>query len=352
MMLTFVVIVIVPGVLAWQYLDTRAADQYHSRAAFSIRYEEPSSQVEALAGFGATASAGTQDAEILRAYIQSQPLLEEIDAAFGMDAVFGADPRDWVFALEPGQSVEGQLRYWQRMVQVTTDASTGVVELEVRAFDPGVAQAVARAIVAQCEALLNSLNQAINEDAILFAQSDLARAENRLADTRLAVQQFRAANQIVDPEAQSAILGVLQTRLANSLVRRNTLLQNTNEDDPRVVSVEQEIRSIEALIESERVANSDVDLSEDPVDIAGDYERLVIELEFAEATYTAALAGLDTARAQGRRTSRYLAVHIPPTRAQDSLYPREGLLLALTLVAGFALWVLLVLISYNARDRT
>ena len=64
--------------------------------------------------------------------------------------------------------------------------------------------------------------------------------------------------------------------------------------------------------------------------MVGDYEALQVDLEFASTAYTQALAGLAAARAEARRQSRYLAPHVAPTLAEESLYPRRALLSGLT----------------------
>ena len=58
--------------------------------------------------------------------------------------------------------------------------------------------------------------------------------------------------------------------------------------------------------------------------MVGDYEALRVDLEIASTAYTHTLAGYAAAEAEARRQSRYLAPHIQPTMAQESLYPRRG----------------------------
>ena len=83
----------------------------------------------------------------------------------------------------------------------------------------------------------------------------------------------------------------------------------------------------------------------------GDYEELLVDLEFSETAYKAALASEEQARAEARRNSRYLAVHIQPTLSQEPQYPQRYILSALVVAFLFALWSVAVLIAYNIRDR-
>ncbi len=83
----------------------------------------------------------------------------------------------------------------------------------------------------------------------------------------------------------------------------------------------------------------------------GEYEELLVDLEFSQTAYTAALIAEEQARAEARRKSRYLAIHIPPTLSQAPQYPQRFVLSALAGVFLFALWAVLALIGYNIRDR-
>ena len=86
-------------------------------------------------------------------------------------------------------------------------------------------------------------------------------------------------------------------------------------------------------------------------EVVGRYESLSVDREFAERTYTAALAAYDTARGEAARQSRYLAAYIKPTLAQEAEYPERAKLMLI--IGGFLMvtWVIGVLIFYSLRDR-
>ncbi|MBP9184609.1 MAG: capsule biosynthesis protein, partial [Fuscovulum sp.] len=86
-------------------------------------------------------------------------------------------------------------------------------------------------------------------------------------------------------------------------------------------------------------------------DVVAEFEQLTVDREFAEASYQAARAAYDTAQAEARRQSRYLAAHVLPTLAESPRYPERGTLLAV--LGGFLLmaWAIAVLIFYSVRDR-
>jgi capsular polysaccharide transport system permease protein len=82
-----------------------------------------------------------------------------------------------------------------------------------------------------------------------------------------------------------------------------------------------------------------------------EYERLQVDREFAEQAYVAALAAYDTALAEARRQSRYLAPYVRPTLAESSQFPERLTLLALVALFLTTGWAIAVLIYYSLRDR-
>ena len=190
-----------------------------------------------------------------------------------------------------------------------------------------------------------------------FALEDVAEAEERLRGLRRKIRVFRVENQIIDPEAsvqsQMGVLSELQSELAAALVAKAELDEVTDESDPRFAQIERRIRAIRSQIAEERsVVSGGLGVGASLSDIIGTYEELLVDLEFSEQTYTAALAAADQARAEARRKSRYVAVHIKPTVAEESLYPDRWVLTGLVFLCSFAFWSVLTLVYYNVRDRS
>ena len=364
--LGFFSLVLAPIAVSAYYLFALAADQYHSRAGFSVRSEEYSNPLEALSAFtGVNGGSGAAaDSEILNDFIQSQTLIEKIDRTFDLRRMFAARPtgldlipKDIVFGLRDNATIEDLEKYWSRMVLVSLDASSGIIDLEVRAFSPEDAHKLATAILEESSVLVNELSRIAQDDAIRFAAEDVAVAEVRLSEVRKLVREFRRKNRLIDPESnvssQSGVLAELQSLLAETLIRRGNIEAYSGADDARIAELDRQIRVIRDQIDTERQVFAVRD-QEGPSlsDVIGTFEELLVDLEFSENAYTAALASVEQARAEARRQSRYAAVHIQPTLAETSLYPLRWQLLFVALVAAFSLWAVLALIYYNIRDRS
>lgn len=363
--ISFMLLVLLPVGLSMAYLFAVASDQYHSQAGFSVRSEEFRNPLDALSAFtDAGSRSGTaSDSEIIYDFIQSQTLIRLLDRDLDLRRLFAAPPtglalfpQDLVFGLAPDATIEDVEDYWSRMVSVSRDSGNGIINIEVKAFSPEDAQRLAGAIVKASSDLVNELSRIAQSDAIRFAEADVTLAEQRLAEMRRNVRAFRVANQIIDPStdvsSQSSVLAELHSTLAKTLIRRGNLEVYTDKTDSRLTDLDRQIAVIRDQIEKERAVIANRKTGGAPLsDVIGQYEELLVDQEFSENAYVAARGAAEQARAEARRQSRYAAVHIPPTLAEESLYPRRWLLISVILVASLSVWAILSLIYYNIRDR-
>lgn len=150
------------------------------------------------------------------------------------------------------------------------------------------------------------------------------------------------------------IINGLQQQLAQALVEHDLLLQTTIDSDPRLRQAARRIEVIRDRIGEERrnFATQDVTVFDtDYPRLIAQFESLTVNQEFAERTYTAALAALDAARSNAQRKSLYLASYVRPTLAEQAEYPRRLQLVLLTLMFLTLAWSALALIYYSLRDR-
>ena len=355
----FLVIVVAPvGVAAW-YLYTRAVDQYASTVGFSVRSEEGPNATDLLGGMiGNLSSGSSSDTDVISAFIESQDLVERVDARLDLRAIYTKPEGDPYFALEDDASIEDLVSYWNRMVTVYYDSGQGLIELRVLAFEAQDAQDIARAVFDESAALINELTAIARADATRYARQDLEEAVERLKEARAELTAFRSREQIVDPTAdiqgQMGLLNTLQAQLAEAMIDLDLLRETTREGDPRIRQTEQRIAVIEKRIREERAKFGIGGAGEDReayATLVGEFESLMVDREFAEQSYLSALTALEAAQAEAERQTRYLAAHIRPTLAQSAEYPqRETILMVLALFA-FAAWATAALIFYSVKDR-
>lgn len=358
-LISFIALVLLPLAVAAFYLWSKALDQYASSVAFTVRREEAPSAVDLLGGLSNFSTASSSDSDILFEFIQSHELVSKIDKKLDLRAVYSAPyDTDPIFALEPDASIEELLDYWQRMVRISYAPGTGLIDVEVLSFESEISKRIAEEIFVESTQMINALSAIAREDAMRYAREELNAALQQLSEARQALTAFRSRNQIVDPDAdiqvQMGLLGSLQQMLGSELIDLDLLRHNARENDPRVVQSQRRIEAIRERIREERLKfgnGSNEEITGDYADVIAEFERLMVEREFAENKYTSALSNFDAAQANAQRQSRYLAAYVQPTLAESPEYPRRGLILGLCALVFFGSWCIIVLVYYSLRDR-
>jgi capsular polysaccharide transport system permease protein len=353
----FYLFVCLPLIVAAGYLYFVAQPQYASTMGFAVRSEEATTPSDLLGGIvSLSGSSSGSDTDVLFEFIRSQRMVRAVDQRMGLRTIWAA-PGDPVFGLAEGATIEDLLSYWQRMVKVYYDSSSGLIELRIHAFDPEQAQALGRVIYEESSLLINNLSAIAREDATRYAANELELAVERLRIARQAVAEFRLRTQILDPEAdilgRMGLLNSLQEQLAAAQIELDIVNQTTSASDPRVERAERRVQVIEERIAEERARFSTDEGTTHGAyaNLVGEYESLAVDRQFAESSYLSALATYEAARAEALRKSRYLAAYVEPTLAETPEYPQRLVILFILGSFLFGTWATLAMIYYSIRDR-
>lgn len=360
MLLSFFLVVIAPLAGAILYLFTIAADQYISKAGFAVRSEELSSAADLLGSLSSVSGTSSSDTDILNEFIHSQDMVERVMDHIDLVEVYTVPAYDPFFAFSPTGEIEDLVDYWQNMVELHYDHGTALIELRVHAFRPQDAQDIAGRIIEESSLLINRLSTIARDNNTRYSRADLETAQERLSRARAALTQFRSENRTINLEAavqgQIGILNTLEQQLATTKIDLNLLLQEgLDQNDRRIIAERRRLEVIEDLIEIERKQFGDASEGRENrlnfSNLAAEFERLAVDLEYAEQSYLSAQSALDSAIAEAKRQNRYLAPYTQPSLPQSARYPDR---LTFSLVTAFFLlltWSIGVLVYYSIRDR-
>ncbi len=358
--ISFVSLVILPILICSLYLMVKTADQYASFSGFTVRQtSQPSPAVEILGGITDLSGASTADTDILYNFLYSQELVDSVNQELDLYAMWSKPQDDWVFGFDAAGTIEDLVAYWTRMVSVSYDGGAGLIELRTLAFDPDDAQRINEKVFEESSRMINELSAIAREDATRYAKDDLDRSVERLKVARNGLTVFRNENQIVDPDAaiqgQVGLLNTLQQQLADALIELDLLRETTRTGDPRIAQLTRKSKVIRARIAEERRKLGFGSLKGETgrafAEVIGEYESLIVDLEFAEQSYTSARANYDTAVAEANRQNRYLAAYLKPTKAERSDFPKRLLLMGLFGLFAVLIWAVGVLVFYSLKDR-
>jgi capsular polysaccharide transport system permease protein len=357
-LLSFVLVVMLPTGVAAVYYLLVAADQFEAEFRFGLRSSEP---VRADGGTLLPASAAPLqvglDSYAVAQYIGSRAIIDELSRTLDLRRMFASAAADWPARLHLPVSAEEFVAYWRGQVDAFFDPTNGTVAVRVRAFSATDAEALARAVLAASERLVNDLSARARRDAVRNAERDVAAAEGRLTRALARLRDYRDAQGLIDPHQAAQANAVLSGRLRDELVRAgadlSTLKQYLQDDAPPLKLLEARIQSLKAeqnTIESEATATA-ATRHQALSRVMGSYEELEGERRFAEAAYQHALEALDRARANADRQQVYLADFVPPSRPEEALYPRRWRALGIVLLAAFVVWAIGNLTVSSVRDH-
>jgi capsular polysaccharide transport system permease protein len=353
---------VLPTLLAGVYYGLIAADQFAVETRFAVRGTNSSSGSDLLGLFSGISATGStvNDAYILIDFMQSREMLDKLDAKIGIRPIYSRPEADYLSRFDASSSSEEFLKYWRKMIKANFDGSSQIVAVEVKAFTAEDAKRVAIAILELNEELINELSARARNDAVMHAQQEVKRMEDRLKATRTALRAFRDIQQEFDPvknaESRFTLVAKLEEELSKAKARLASLRSFMSADAPSVAVLESEIKALEHQVEAERAklgkgAGAAQRGQESIGGLVANYEELLVEREFSEKAYVSALSSLERARIEADRQQRYLASVVRPTLPQEALYPKRILATASFSFICLILWALGVLVVYAVRDH-
>ena len=347
---------VIPTVLSATYYGAYASDVYISESHFIVRSAHKQAPTGITALFQSSGlSRSTDDTYTVHDYMRSRDAMARLDATKSLRQVFGSASIDRIarfdgFHFEGSQ--ESLFKYYQKMVGVEFDTTTGISALRVHAFDAQDAQRINEQLLQMGEALVNDLNERSRKDMIDFAQREVAVAEDKARAAAVALSAYRNENAVLDPEKQGAMqlqgLAKLQDELIATTVQI-TQVKTLSPDNPQLPALQKRLVSIQGAISAEtsKVAGGRASLSEK----AADYERVAMDRMFAEKQLSTALASLEQARADAQRKQLYLERIAQPSLPDVGVEPRRVRSVLATLFVGLLAWGILGMLIAGVREH-
>jgi capsular polysaccharide transport system permease protein len=340
---SFCLFVLLPTLVGGIYFGLLASDRYVAEARYAIRTgtQAPAGGfLENVLGAGTFGSGSREDAGIVRDYILSHDMLNEIEKRIDIRAHYGAPEVDWLSRLPAGASDEDLLEYFQDRVEVIIDSQSNISTLRVRAFDRETARTIARHLLALSERLVNEMSERISEDTLRFARGELDRTEGQVRQAISALTRFRKESRSIDPgQETTAVLSIiteLETRLAGTRAELIEARSVMRDKTPQIQTLESRAAALASQVveERDRLANSH---STDLTSLIDRYQPLVLEQELSKQRYVSALSTLEAAQAEAQRQQRYLIAFVAPQLPDKATEPRRAWMVAT--VFAFALLI-------------
>lgn len=345
-----------PTLLAALYYGVYVTPRYESVTAFTIESADRSQSGSALQMLmSAVPGNASRDVLLVREYILSRDMLRHLVAEHGFLDHFAQPEADWVSRLAPDAPFEDVYDYYLDHVTVVHDTESGVLTLHVQAFDAASAHRFGEAILAASERMVNELSDTARQDGMRLAETELERAEARLARARQALRELQAEHGDLSPLASAEATMSIRTRLEGELAIARAELSTVSATMPRgAPEITAARRRVSALEEQIRQHSGRLAGGSGAADLSAElaqFEPVVIEKEFAQRAYESALTSLELSRIDSSRQHRYVVRVAGPSQPDEATHPRFWYSLLTVLVMTFALLGIGTLLIASMREH-
>lgn len=327
--------VAIPTLVSLIYLGLWHSPMFESQTKFAVRSTE-----ESLPNLGIATqllNAGnpnSNDARIINEFLGTPDLFAQLDAELHLVEHYGDKKKDFLSRLTSNPTNIEKKEYWEKVITRELDPDSGIVTFSVKAYSPEMAKAIGDAVLKKSEALVNSMNERANKDALSLAEKEVQVAQEKLAKTQEALKKFRESHKDIDLKTTAGGLQTLVLELEAERTKMSAQLSELQSymkpDAPAVLTLEKKIEALNKQLNLERGRLTDLTDSTSLNKSVSEFESLTLDHEFAQKQLVSALAALETARVQFLSKARYVVTIAKPELPDESTYPKV-LLFTLTI---------------------
>jgi capsular polysaccharide transport system permease protein len=354
----FIFLFLIPSIIGTVYYGLLESNIYQSFAEMTVLNAGDNSTVTtispSLMGHQSVSTAA-MESEVAQDYIQSRQIIGQLQNTIDIRGLWGRPTLDWYSRLPRDASDEKLYTYYNSMVLVAFDDSTGLISLQVTAFTPGDAKKIATAIVNLTDDLINVMADKARRETLSFTDDLVTKTRARLENSRLAVTHFRNTHSEYDPTKTASAIGQIASEIEGQLAQAystvDALRGKISDNAPQVSALKSRISSLQDQLRGERERLANPDGGGKYSALTEEYGRLVVEEGFATTDYTGALALQETARAEVALKHNYIISFIPPSSPDAP--PRWHRLewVATIVFSSFSLYFLVALMIAGVREH-
>jgi capsular polysaccharide transport system permease protein len=353
----FVAMVLAPTVAAVLYYGLVASGVYVSESRFLVRspqHQTPSGLVgQLLQSSGISHS--QDDTYAVRDYILSRDALKELDDKLNLRKSFSSSDVD-ILDRFPGlgwnRSFEKFYLYYGKHVGVDYDPVSSITVLTARAFTAEDAHKINDSLLNISERLVNTLNDQSRRDLISFADNEVKIASDKAKDASLALLGYRSRQEVFEPDKQAAIQLEGVAKIQQELIATEMELaqiKKLSPDNPQIGALNNRASSLRSAISAEaaKVTSSHGSFSAR----APNFERLALDVQFADKQLGVALAELESARAEALQKQLYLERLVQPSLPDKAMEPKRTRSVLIVFVLSLISWAVVSILIASVREH-
>ena len=340
--------------IAALYFCVIVSDRFVSRAELVVKQADQIKMLpDALSMLGIGGS-NHEDILIIQDYLKSPDLLDKLDKELGLKAHYQSHNIDYFSRLPENVSREDFIKYYRQHLSLHLDELSGVLTIELQAFDPAYGQRVVALMLQESDRFINKLGHQVALEQLAFVEKEVDRAYQRVQSEKAKVLDFQNNHHLISPEStSSARLGVvsqIEAQLAQQQAQLKQLQSYMKVTAPAVVSVQARVDALTQQLaqEQSRLTGADKDAMNE---VTARYMDVQTQATLAADLYKSGLISLEQARVEAYRKLKHLLVISQPTLAEDAEYPRRLYNLLTTGVLLCLLYGLIVMGIATLREH-
>ena len=350
----FLLLFVLPTALVAGYFYLIASDRYVTEARFALRPALGNVDKVESSETGTDSSLPkqmiAQDTLITMNYIDSRQMIETIARELPLREMFSRESIDLLSRAEADMPIERFVRYWRKRIDTTVDTNSGIISLNVAAFDPVESYNLSRAILKESERMVNELSVKARNAALAETNRELALAEERMIKTRIAVRDLRNRAGVLDAQATNTTnlttIAELRKQRIDLSVQLTLGLRDLGPDTRPIKDIKTQIRDLDENIEriERQMTSTDPKGRRLLSDAMTEFEAYDNQRKDAETYYGKVLAANEAARIVASRQVEFFTPVIEPVIPVSAIEPRRALITSIVAIVAMLAFGLSVVI--------
>ncbi|WP_016913344.1 chain-length determining protein [Vreelandella stevensii] len=300
-----------------------AEERYVSRATVVLESPQVATPEFSLSSLISGGGGNTHDLLLLREHLLSVDMLRLLDQQLGIRQHYSENGDFFARLRDPSAPIEDLHKYYLRRVEVELDEYAGVLNIYVQGYSPEFAQNLATLLLEAGENHMNDMGHRLADEQVRFLEQQMVRLEERFNDTRARLLEFQNEFGLVSPtstvESINQVVATLEADLARFQAQRNALASFQSAQSAELRQVERNIEALRDQITQQRDRLAQA-TGNSLNRVSAEYETLELQAQFAQETYSSALAALENTRLEAARQLKQVSVLQSPLMPE---YPTE-----------------------------
>ncbi len=348
--------IVATSLLCILYL-TFSSDRYVSEATILIQNTEQitSQNLDVTTLLSGMGGPNKSDQLLLSEYLLSVDMLKKLDKALNLRAHYSDSKWDFASRMWLGKYyLEWFYRYYLSRVSVTYDEMSGVLRIQVQAYDPNISHKIAQSLVQYGEKFMNEMSHDLAKVQVEFLEKQVSQAQKQVLNASKALLNFQNQKGLISPKATVESIHTIISKLEEQRTELQTQLaslpKNLNKYNPTKNSIYQSLSAVKHQIEKEKnklASTTGISLNY----LMEEEQLLQLDLKFKQDIYKASLIALEKGKMDAARAIKHVSILQKPFYPEYALQPKRLYGITSIICITFLIFGIINLLKYIILDH-